>query len=180
MCSVAENAVFVEKVLPVAKRFACAKFRYLRGFAKDEAIANALGLAYEHYHRALASGRDPAKFPVALARFACLRIRAGRGYGRQNSCDVMEGRTQAKFGYDREPLGDYRGNWAEVSDDVATRLDFAAWLDQLSPPRRRVMEALASGKSTAEVAAALGCGQHNVEYLRGKCRKDWDRCHAEA
>jgi hypothetical protein len=180
MATVAENAVFVEKVLPVVKRFACAKFRYLRGFAKDEAIANALGLAYEHYHRALAGGRDASQFPVALARFACLRIRAGRGYGKQNTCDVMEGRAQAKFGYDREPLGDYRGRWAEVPDVVAARLDFADWLRSQTPARRRVMEALARGKTTAQAADELGCGEHNVQYLRDKCRKLWKRDHAEA
>jgi DNA-directed RNA polymerase specialized sigma24 family protein len=180
MATVAENAVFVEKVLPVVRRFACAKFRYLRGFAKDEAIANALGLAYEHYRRALAGGHDPSVFPVALARFACLRIRAGRGYGRQNSTDIMEGRTQAKFGYDREPLGDYAGDPEPVVADVAARLDFAAWLDQLTPARRRVMEALARGMTAAQAAAELGCGEHNVQYLRDKCRRLWKRDHAEA
>jgi hypothetical protein len=180
MATVAENAVFVEKVLPVVKRFACAKFRYLRGFAKDEAIANALGLAYEHYHRAMQSGRDASQFPVALARFACLRIRAGRGYGKQNATDVMEGRTQAKLGYDREPLGDYQGKWADVPDEIAAKLDFADWLEQLRPARRRVMEALAQGLSREQVAAELGCGIHNVDYLRDKCRKDWRRHHAEA
>jgi hypothetical protein len=89
MSTVAENTVFVEKVLPVVRRFVCAKFRYLPLCAKDECINNAITLAYEHFLRVSASGRDASQFPVALARFACVRIRDGRGYGKQNSSDVM-------------------------------------------------------------------------------------------
>jgi hypothetical protein len=91
----------------------------------------------------------------------------------------MEGRTQAKFGYDRETLGDYPGDQEPVVAEVATKLDFADWLEQQTPARRKVMEALARGLSTAQAAAELGCGEHNVQYLRDKCRKIWRRDHAE-
>src|SRR5262249_50992283 len=140
------NAVFVEKVLPVVKPFACAKFRHLPAFAKDEAIANALGLAFEHFLSARAAGRDASQFPVALARFACLRIRSGRGYGKQNSTDAMEYRSQRKHGYDREPLHeDYAAPGADVADEVGARLDFQDWLETLRPARKRVAEHLVAG-----------------------------------
>ena len=174
-----ENKVFVEKVLPIVKRFVCAKFRYLRGFAKDEAIANAIGLAYEHYVRALTNGKDPSKFPVALARFACLRIRSGRGF-KQNRTDVMEQGAQLKFGFGRKPLEDYCGKDSSVAEETAVRIDFGVWLDSLSESRRRVVEALMEGLSTSEVAAKLGVSESNVQHLRQKCLKDWQSRHVEA
>jgi hypothetical protein len=180
MATVAENAVFVEKVLPVVRRFVAAKFRYLPPYAKDEQINNAISLAYEHFCRLWTKGRDASKFPVALAKFACLRIRSFRGIGRQNSLDLLSELTQRKRGIERQPLEDYAERRPSALEEVDTRLDFQDWLSGLTPARRRVMEALARGMTTARAAAELGCGEHNVQYLRDKCRRLWKRDHAAA
>jgi hypothetical protein len=170
----------VERILPAVQGYARVKFHRLRGYNKEEAIADAVACAFELYVAALARGKAPAEFVGAFPVFAVQRVRSGRGSGRQNSTDVMELRAQRKHGYDREPLDDYPGARASVPEEVASRLDFAAWLDGLNPACRRVAETLGRGLTAAETAAELGCSVNNVQHLRDQCRKDWRRCQAEA
>jgi hypothetical protein len=80
------------------------------------------------------------------------------------------------------------GEWREaiiedrrtpVSEQVAFRCDFPAWLGQLSCRNRRIAESLAVGYGTSEVAKRFNVTSARVSELRRELHKSWSSFQGE-
>src|SRR5436305_1872361 len=71
---------------------------------RDEAVANALALAWSWYVRLRRRGKDPSKFASTLAAFAVRAVNSGRRLGGgESGSDVLSfpARRRAKFRAER-------------------------------------------------------------------------------
>src|SRR5262249_12612521 len=62
-----------------------------------------------------------------------------------------------------------------VPEQVAFRLDFPAWRATYDRHRRRILDALALGHRTKDVAQSFAMSQGRVSQLRSEYRRDWRR-----
>ena len=129
-------------------------------------------------------GRRSPAYAAPLARYAVRRFQAGRRLGsRLNTLDVLspyrrrghECRVRSLESWDD---GDVRWQTVVVEDrrsgpaeTAAVRLDFAEWLRQLSPRRRRVARWLAGGEATAARRLAVTPGR--ISQYRRELEGAW-------
>ncbi|MBX9583971.1 MAG: hypothetical protein K2X87_27035 [Gemmataceae bacterium] len=186
----AAQAAFLA-ILPSVERHARVAFRHLNPSDREEAAAEAVAHAWVAFLRLWARGKDPARFPTALARFSALAARNGRRVGgRVASRDVMsavrrEAGVRVARSREEEMAGgtpaadllpaDARGR---VPDLAAFRVDFPAWLRRLTAGRRQAARLLAAGYGTGEVASGLGVTAGRVSQLRRELAADWHNFHA--
>jgi hypothetical protein len=179
-------------MLPAIRQRAEMSFRKLcpdlRIEMVDEVIANCLVA----YARLVEQGRDHLAFPSALARFAVAQVRQGRRIGaRLNIRDVASRYAQHRNGFLVERLDQFdtsTDEWKEVlvedrratpADTAATRIDFADWLATLSSLRRKIVDCLAMGESTLEVAKRFAVTPGRISQLRREFRASWDEFQGE-
>src|SRR5438034_143604 len=88
-------------ILPCIERHARASFRFIRCTARRaECIAETLALAWKWFRRLAERGKDAAKFPVVLARYAARAVRSGRRVcGQERSNDVFSSSAQQHHGF---------------------------------------------------------------------------------
>ena len=185
---------------PVVERHARVAFRALDGAAREEAVAEAVAAAFAAHVALKARDRDPAAFPSTLATYSVLRVKDGRHVGgRSSSRDVLSRKAQQRRGFRVEPLpapartageGLYaraRGRREQraleeclrdnrqtpVPDQVAFRIDFAAFLATLTERDRRMALALAEGHPAKQVARRFGLTPGRVTQLRQRWRREW-------
>lgn len=186
----AAQAAFLA-ILPRVERHARVAFQHLNPSDREEAAAEAVAHAWVAFLRLWARGKDPSRFPTALARFSALATRNGRRVGgRMASRDVMSA-ARRKVGVAVEPYRDAGSDGglvtaellppatrSRVPDVAALRVDFPAWLGRLTAGRRQAARMLACGYGTGEVAAGLGVTAGRVSQLRRVLAADWHRFHA--
>jgi hypothetical protein len=172
-------------------------FRHMRcPHQKEDAIAEAIALAWRWYLRLAERGKDAAGFPSALAVFAARRVRGGRRLCRKESSkDVLTRSAQVRHGFTVAPLppgsrlGDnvfdqaLRDNMqTPVPEQVCFRCDFPSWHGTRSDRDRRLIDDLMIGGRTGEVASKHGLSPARVAQLRREFRDDWEQfcaCPAE-
>lgn len=177
-------------MLPVIRRCADVAFRDLRGQDRDDAVQETVANAYVAFVRLVARKRADRAFPAVLAGYAVKQIRDGRRVGTpQAGRDVMSSHAKRKGQYVVERWGRFdRGGWREafledsrtpIPDQAAFRIDFPAWLSQLSSRNRRVARLLMAGNQTCQVARYFGVSAARVSQLRRELYEDWQRFHGE-
>jgi hypothetical protein len=62
-----------------------------------------------------------------------------------------------------------------VDEQVAFRLDFPAWLLTLARRDRRLVEGMALGHRTADLARRFRLSAGRVSQMRREFKQDWDR-----
>jgi hypothetical protein len=169
---------------------------------REEAVANALALAWSWYVRLVRRGKDPSQFASALAVFAVKAVNAGRRVGGgESGNDVLSFLAQRRHGFSVEPLphttrtgherlyaipGGQRQHDAfeevlqdnthtPVPDQVQFRVDFPAWLATRSDRDRRLAIDLMRGEPTGEAAHRRGMTAGRVSQLRREFHADWRR-----
>src|SRR5215470_13139885 len=102
----AEQAHFMATVWPAVERHARIYFRHLRcPHAREEAVAEAVALAWTWHLRLAQRGKDAALFPSALATFAARAVANGRRLcGQERAKDVLSPRAQRRQNFAVEPL----------------------------------------------------------------------------
>jgi DNA-directed RNA polymerase specialized sigma24 family protein len=189
--TVAEQAEFLT-LLPAIRNHAHLAFRNLPDADREEAVADAIALAWQAYRRLKARGKQPALFRIALARFAVLGVCNGRHVGRRTSSrDVLARLAQRRRSFrvhslespatgcrdwGRDALVDGR---TPVPQQAAFNLDFNAWLYNLPPLRQKVTALLAQGFATNEVASMFKVSSSRISQLRRELATDWCRFHGE-
>ncbi len=181
---------FLARIMPAVERHARVYFRGLRcPHRKEEAIAEAVALAWRWCVRLAQRGKDPSAFPSAIAGFAARAVRSGRRIcGQEKAKDVLSPRAQQMHNFTVTKLPDYStltGNpLAEalmentetpVPEQVAFRLDFPAWLATLTDRDRRLSTKLALGEKGGQVARAFGLSPGRVSQIRRELHDDWER-----
>jgi hypothetical protein len=184
------QAHFLAAVWPAVERHARVYFRHLRcPHAREEAVAEAVALAWAWHLRLARRGRDAGLFPRALAAFAARAVASGRRLcGQERAGDVLSPRARRRRGFAvctlpaagppsanpfAEALAD--NTRSPVPDQAAFRLDFPAWLGTLGARGRGIAEGMALGRGTWELARAYGISESRVSQLRREFHGDWQR-----
>jgi hypothetical protein len=175
------------------------QFRHWPPARRREAIDDARAYTWLAWRGLLDRGKDPVQVGVvAIAVNACRAVRNGRAVGSARSVgrgamDIHHPKARHATGLRVVSLEDLGGrppgrwqDWLAANDryspadEAAFRLDFAAWLAQLPPIRRRVAELLAQGFGTGEVAHRLGVTSSAVSQSRDWLARSWDQFQGQA
>jgi Sigma-70, region 4 len=182
------------RLLPRVEQHARCYFRHLGAEAQAEAIAQATALAFAAFRRLQEQGKDPFAFPTHLAAFAAKQVQAGRALGsRQSSTDILSPSTQRRGRFQVHSLAAVqpadRASWQEAvvdntqtppADAAAFRIDFAAWLDSLTPRNRQLVELFLLCHTATQVARQLQLSRGRVSQLRQQLARHWYALQGES
>lgn len=179
------------EIFPIIRRQALFAFRALRTELKEEAVAETIANAFVAFNRLMEQGKGAKVYASALTRYAVAQIRSGRKVGTSlNSSCVLSEAARQRHGLQIDRL-DYCakcGEWFEfvvedrrtpVPDQAAFRCDFPGWLDTLSPQKRLIVEKLAVGDTTSEVAQACNISPSRISQIRRELNDSWWEFHGE-
>jgi hypothetical protein len=178
-------------LLPRIERHARITFRHLGcPQSRDDAVAEAVALAWRWYLRLVERGKDPAAFVSALAGYAARAVRRGRRVcGQEAGQEVLSPRAQARHGFAvrRLPEGPTTLNGSPLEEALldnavtpppeaaAFRIDFPAWLATWPERDRRLIEALGLGERTLALAQKYGLTPGRISQKRRQYHDDWER-----
>ena len=190
-------------ILPRIELHARLYFRGLRcPQRRDDAVAEAVALAWRWFVRLVERGKDPLSFPTVLAAYAARAVRCGRRVcGQGSGKDVLSALARQRHGFAVEGLpnsvraahderygvagGQRRQDaWEErlrdntqtpVPEQVAFRLDFPAWLDSLTPRERRLVGEMANNERTLDLSRRFNVSPARISQLRRELHADWRR-----
>ena len=170
---------FMVMMPEIQQRLRCA-FRHLDPESLDEAVEEGLVhclLSFVHLHE---RGRAEVASPSTLAWYSERQVKRGRpAAGRMNGKDPLSRYAQIGSGIQIERQ---LGNWIEaivedkrapIPDQVATKMDAAAWFATLSRRMRQIAKDLAFGCSTSEVARRNGVTAGRISQLRRSLEASW-------
>ena len=139
--------------------------------------------------RLAGSGRDATRFPAMLASYAARAVKSGRRIcGQENAHDVLSTAAQRRHDFRaenlptdtlpcraalREALAD--NTVTPPDEQVAFRLDFAAWLRTRTERDQHVAAALMLGERTMAVAHQFRLTPARISQLRRDFADDWQR-----
>ena len=179
-------------MLPLIETHARLVFRRLDPEARDDAVQEVLANAFVAFARLVERQRADEAYPSALARFAVAQFRDGRRVGnRMNVRDVLSPYAQKRKRIPVERLDRFdetRGEWMEavvedhrtpVVDQVAFRCDFPDWLKSLPARTRRIVQELALGHSTSDVAKRFGVTPGRISQMRREMHESWQEFQDE-
>jgi hypothetical protein len=181
------------KLLPAIQSYATAAFGHLNAEAREEAVAEAVAHAMIAIINLIKRRKDPTAFPGHLARFAVLRVKAGRLVAGQSANDALSQMAQQLGGFTVSSLDDESCDpatgWKEaastdtrswpVDDVVSFRMDFEDWLDRLPKRDQKIAECLAVGDRTGEAAKHFHVSPSLISRKRREYRDSWQRFQGE-
>ena len=169
-------------LLPRIERHARIAFRHLGcPQSRDDAVGEAVALAWRSYLRLLERGKDPAQFVSRFAGYAARAVRRGRRVcGQEAGQEVLSPRAQALHGFAvrRLPEGPSTLNGSPLEealqdntitpppDAAAFRIDFPDWLATWPERDRRLIEALGLGERTTALAQQHGLTPGRISQKR--------------
>lgn len=190
-----------EAAMPRIREHAEIKFRYLRDpGSHDDAIANTLGIGWKHWLSAIRHGKDPNEFVSSIAEMSVRHVRAGRRVdGQERAKDVMSRRAQEKKGFAVEQLqastrrsheeihGDPHGQEhmdameVRLTDNTRTsppeqaafREQYGMLLDKVGPRKRPIVEDMAGGSDTKDLADRHKVSQGRISQIRREAEQTW-------
>ena len=155
-------------------------FRHLDSASCEEAIAEGVVHCLLSFARLHERGRADAASASTLAWYAALAVKRGRPAGnRMNGKEPLSRYAQIGNGIQVEQG---HGNWidlmvedkrASVPDQVAAKMDVAAWFATLSRRMKQIARDLAYGFSTSEVAQKHGVTAGRISQLRRTLEGSW-------
>ena len=167
-------------ILPEIERRLRRAFRHLGAEAREDAVEKGVVHSLLSYCRLHDQGRADTASPSTLAWYAALQVKRGRPVGgRMNSKEPLSryGQLSNDIQVERRPsqwidaiVEDKR---APVADQVAARIDVAAWFATLTQRMRQIAKDLAFGFSTSEVAQKYGVTPGRISQLRRMLEESW-------
>ncbi len=155
---------------------------------RDDLQAEVVALAWKWFLRLTDRGKHPECFITTLALRCSQAVRAGRRLaGADRTVDVLS--RAARPGVVVEPLEDPDAVAAHLSDamtadtrtpvprQVAFRLDFPSWRATFAGRARAVLDALAAGERTSDLAQRLGVSPPRVVQYRRDFQRSWHAFH---
>jgi DNA-directed RNA polymerase specialized sigma24 family protein len=178
-------------LLPRIERHARIAFRHLGcPQGRDDAVAEAVALAWREYLRLVERGKDPAQFVSTFASYAARAVWRGRRVcGQEAGHEVLSPRAQARHGFavlglpagpstlEGSPLEEaLLDNLVTPPPEAAAfRIDFPAWLATWPERDRRLIEALGLGERTSALADQFGLTPGRISQKRREYHGDWER-----
>ncbi len=177
-------------ILPRIVRHARVMFRHVRCWhTQQDKIQEVRSLCWKWVRWLDGVGKKWWCFVSRLADFACRAVKSGRKVaGMISAKDVMNEITQTRKGFYVGKLPDYStestnplsealidNTVSPVPEQVAFRCDFPAWRGSYEPRRRRIIDTLALGHRTKDVARQFKISEGRVSQLRGEFMSDWQQ-----
>jgi hypothetical protein len=177
-------------LLPRIERHARFAFRHLGcPQSRDDAVGEAVALAWRSYLRLVERGKDPAAFAGTFAGYAARAVKRGRRVcGQEAGQEVLSPRAQARHGFavlrlpqqttlDGSPLEEALLDNAVTPppEAAAFRIDFPAWLATWPERDWRLIEALGLGERTLALAQRFGLTPGRISQKRREYHGDWQR-----
>lgn len=177
----------VPKILNVAgyrfRRISCPDTR-------EDCVRETVALCWVWFVRLVQKGRNPDTFLTALATYGAKAVHCGRrACDLEKAKDVLSRRCQRRRGFAVASLHELAdaddpldGVLADaltdntstpVPDQVQFRCDFPAWKSRLPEAKGRLVDMLALGHRTKDVAAALGLSEGRISQLRKEFNADY-------
>lgn len=149
------RAAFTARV-PEMTKMANAAFRHLDPEAQEEAVQNAMALAWHAYRALIEQGRggDPGII-TSCVWYAVKQTRGARTLPGERPVKPKDVFTYAQRGrakFERSELTQFIANTTPIPDAVSFRLDVPAFLATLSDRQQRMATELMQGTSTKECA----------------------------
>jgi hypothetical protein len=189
---VREDEQFLE-LIPDIERYARFAFRALRLEEREEAVAEVVAYAFCAFRRLVERGKLDVAYATPLARFGIARFRSGWLVGnRLSPRDVYSVAAQHRRGFCLQRVqttGAKSEVWVEsladdtitpVPDQVAFRLEFAAWMGGLSRRERMLVEFLALGNTPSDAAQRFRVSRARVSQLRVELKEGWQEFWSDA
>jgi hypothetical protein len=196
-----QHAAFLA-LLPQIELHAAISFRHIRcSQTRAECIAECCALAWKWFHALAQKGRDPTRFPTALASYAARAVRSGRRLvGQEKAKDALSPLAQQRHGFHVESLphctatahenlfGQVHGQRLQdefeerlhdntctpPDEQAAFRIDFPAWLQTRTARDRQIIAAMARDERTKDLSRQFGLSQGRVSQLRRQYQQDWE------
>jgi len=177
-------------ILPRIQSHGLIYFRHLKcPHRREEAVAEMVAVAWKWCIRLIQKGKDPGRFPSAIASFAARAVSSGRRLcGQEKPKDVLSPvrsaptqllgrRTARSLDLGRQPISEalIDNTQTPVPDQVSFRCDFPAWIKTRTHRDRRVIEELMTGERTLDVASKHGLSPARVSQLRRAFKLDWEQ-----
>jgi hypothetical protein len=178
-----------EQVLPRITAHAAVVFRsVVCPHTRQELTAEMVALSWRWFRRLRQRGKkNPLRFISAIATFAAKAARSGRRLcGQDKAKDVLSPRARQKHRFtvgslpafatlSDNPLSEALSDNTRtpVDEQVAFRLDFPAWLSTLDDRRRNVIEAMAQGERTQDLARMFGVSEARISQMRREFLDSW-------
>ena len=155
--------------------------------AREDAIEEGVVHSLLAYVRLDEQGRADVAKPSSLAWYSSRQVKRGRpACGRMNSKEPLSryGQISNDIKIERQP-----NNWidaivedkrAAVADQVAAKMDVAAWFATLTKQMKEIAKDLAFGCSTSEVAKKYGVTAGRISQLRRVLEESWAEFQREA
>jgi len=179
-------------LLPTIRSNAHYALRRMPEEAREEAIQDVIASSLAAYRALVRQGRAHDAHPTSLAAYAIAHYRVGRSIARRlNVDDVTSVHCQRRTGVRVESLHHFDvqdHQWEDLlvedrtatpADIAATRIDFAAWLESLSPRLRSMAEVLATGEETGTVAKLFRVSAGRISQIRRLLMAMWDQFHTD-
>jgi hypothetical protein len=170
---------------------ACARsqFRRIRDPGRrEDAIANVIAIGWKQWLSAIRHGNNPNDFIGSIADKAIRQVRSGRRLDRQESAnDVLSPRAQSGKGFSVLSLSGHldeddasysnalRDNTTPPAEQAAFHEQYGMLLDELGPRKRRVVEDLAAGGETQELATQHDLSAGRISQIRREAEQAWKR-----
>jgi hypothetical protein len=195
-------------ILPRIELHARVYFRHLKcPHRKEDAVAEAVALAWAWHLRLAQRGKDATQFPSALATYAARAVKCGRRVaGVLRAKDVANPAAQQRHRFKVEPLpfshragherlySDPKGQelhdayeerlrdntLTPVPDQVAFRIDFAAWLATLTGRERRMIRLMVRNERTLDLSRRFEVCPARISQMRQEFHHAWQQFHGEA
>jgi hypothetical protein len=181
-------------LLPIIERVAHFRFRHLeRLHDHEDAVAEVVALCWLWCVRLARKRKDARRFPTTLATLAARSVKAGRRvYGQQSGKDILSEIARQRHDFWVKQLREHGvhedASWQEALTDntqtpppdaAAFRIDFAAWLVRLAERHWRIVNAMAQGERTQDLARRFGLSPARISQLRREFLNNWQRFHGE-
>jgi len=176
------------RALPRIETHAAIVFRSVRcSHRKADLIAEAVALAFQWWLRLRRRGKNPNRFVSAIATFAARAAGSGRRVcGQEKARDVLSPRAQRRHSFTvrslpafstltTSPLAEALADNTRtpVDEQVAFRFDFPAWVATYDARKRNLIEAMAQGERTLDLADDFGMSPGRVSQLRREFLVAW-------
>ena len=154
--------------------------------SREDCVYETVALCWLWYVRLIRKGRNPGTFMTALARYGVTAVISGRrACGQEKVTDVLSHRCQCRQQFAVSTLPDedipeetsideaLRDNTqTPVLDQVQFRCDFPAWKQRLPFRKRHLVDMLALGHGTKDLAVEFGLSEGRISQLRKKFHAD--------
>jgi hypothetical protein len=174
-------------ILPAVVKTAKIRFRRLAAEKREEAIQETIAAACVLYQLTAAQGKLDVVRPGPLADFAVRHVRSGRHVGghQDGPRDVMSPVCQRRRGVQISSLTpgrDDEDGWREVTvedrrvcpaDRASFIVDFSTWVKSFTRRDRRMVNRLATGERTMEVADRFALTPGRISQLRRRFEREW-------